>query len=328
MYDWRELRRWNIREALLPRDSVVLFRERSVWQQYRWQILSAIGLIFLETALIFRLLYEHRRRRNAEAETQTHLSELAHMNRRSAVGQLSASITHELQQPLTAILSNTEAAEFMANSSDMKEILADIKRDDLRASEVIKRVRRLLTKAPLEPQEIDLNEVVSEVFDLLSPQASARRVTLSTNLAPRPPHVSGNRIELQQVVLNLVMNAMDAIAGANCAERLVIGRTSTVDGACAEVSIEDSGPGIPPGKSEQIFEPFFTTKEGGMGMGLSITRTIVENHGGRIRAENRSDGGAVFCLTLPLLQPVTDIGEESLERANGCGRLETPSRVA
>jgi signal transduction histidine kinase len=291
-YDWRELRRWNVREALLPRDSVVLFRERSVWQQYRWQILSAIGLILLETALILTLLYEHRRRRNAEIQAHARLSELAHMNRRSAIGELSASLTHELQQPLTAILSNTEAAELMANSGDMKEILADIKRDDLRASEVIKRVRRLLTKAPL-----------------------------------RPPRVGGNRIELQQVILNLVLNAMDAITSANCAQRLIIGCTSVVDGGCAAVSIADSGPGIPTGKAEQIFEPFFTTKEGGMGMGLSITRTIVENHGGRIWVENRTGGGAVFRLTLPPLQPAADIGDKSLERANGCGRLGTPSGV-
>jgi signal transduction histidine kinase len=313
MYDWRELHRWNIREALLPPGSIVLFREHSVWQQYRWQILSAITLMLLEAALILALLYEHRRRRNAEIEAQSRLSELAHMNRRSAIGELSASITHELQQPLTAILSNTETAELLlsrtANAVDMKDILADIKRDDLRASEVIKRVRRLLAKGPLEAQEVNLNEVVSEVFDILSAQASARRVTLSTNLSLRPLRVSGDRIQLQQVVLNLVMNAMDAVG--NSVERRIIGRTALVHGAFAQVSIEDSGTGIPTGQTEQIFEPFFTTKEGGMGMGLSITRTIVENHGGRIVAENHRGGGAVFHFTVPLLQPSAGVGEKT-----------------
>jgi signal transduction histidine kinase len=313
MYDWRELHRWNIREALLPPGSVVLFREHSVWQQYRWQILSAITLMLLEAALILALLYEHRRRRNAEIEAQSRLSELAHMNRRSAIGELSASITHELQQPLTAILSNTETAELLlastTNAVDMKDILADIKRDDLRASEVIKRVRRLLAKGPLEAQEVNLNEVVSEVFDILSAQASARRVTLSTNLSLRPLRVNGDRIQLQQVVLNLVMNAMDAVA--NSVERRIVGRTALVDGAFAQVSIEDSGTGIPTGQTEQIFEPFFTTKEAGMGMGLSITRTIVENHGGRIVAENHRGGGAVLHFTVPLLQPSAGLGEKT-----------------
>jgi signal transduction histidine kinase len=312
MYDWRELRRWNIREALLPPGSVVAFRERSVWQQYRWQILSVITLMLLEAALILALLYEHRRRRKAEIEAHSRLSELAHMNRRSAIGELSASITHELQQPLTAILSNTETAELLLtrtpNAGDMKDILADIKRDDLRASEVIKRVRRLLAKGPLEAQEVNLNEVVSEVFDLLSAQASARHVALSTDLSLRPLRVRGDRIQLQQVVLNLVMNAMDAMA--NSVERGILGRTALVDGDWAQVSIEDSGPGIPTGMTAQIFEPFFTTKEGGMGMGLSITRTIVENHGGRIVAENHSGGGAVFHFTVRLLQPAANVGEE------------------
>jgi signal transduction histidine kinase len=312
IYDWRELQRWNIREALLPRDSLVQFREPDAWHRYRWQILTAVMVILLETALILGLLYERRRRRGAEIEAHTRLSELAHMNRRSAIGELSASITHEIQQPLTAILSNTETAESIVaqvpNAADIRELLADIRRDDLRASEVIKRMRRLLAKTPLETQEIDLNEVVSEVFEILGYQAYSRRVTLSKSLSSARLCVCGDRVALQQVVLNLVMNGIDAITTACGTERRILGSTALVDNAWAEVSIEDSGPGIPDGKAEQVFLPFFTTKQDGMGMGLSIARTIVETHGGRIWAANHR-GGAVFRFSLPLVRRGATVGD-------------------
>jgi signal transduction histidine kinase len=175
---------------------------------------------------------------------------------------------------------------------------------------VIKRLRRLLAKASPEPQDINLNEVVSEVFELLSAQAAARHVSLSTNLASWAPHVSGDRIQLQQVVLNLVMNALDAIVGANGAERRIIGRTSLMGEDSAEVTIEDSGPGITADKQDRIFEPFFTTKDSGMGMGLSIARTIVESHGGRIWAQNHRGSGAVFVFSLPLARPAGSIDQE------------------
>jgi signal transduction histidine kinase len=325
-YDVRELRRWNIRESDLPPGSIVRFREPTAWQRYRWQITSVGLLILVETALILTLLYERRRRRQAEMERQHaeieahhHVAQLAHVNRRATVGELSGAIAHELGQPLGAILRNTEAAELLVQSpsldlSELKEILRDIKRDDERAGEVIRRLRRLLAKAPLEPQEIDLNEMLSEVFDFLSAQASARAVTLSTSLAPQLPRVSGDRIQLQQVILNLVMNSMDAIGSAQRGERSIIGRTRLVDASSVEVSIEDSGPGIALDKLKQIFEPFFTTKASGMGMGLSIARTILESHGGQIWAQNLSSGGAVITFRLPLATAPRPVRSRSSRR--------------
>lgn len=306
-FDWRELKRWGIEESALPAGSDIEFREPGVWKKYRWQILSVVILILMQGALIVGLVYERRRRRHAEINSHKRLSELAYLNRRAAVGELSASITHELYQPLTAILSNTEAAESLlapvAEFTELKEILGDIKRDDLRASEVIKRLRNLLVNAPFEPRELDLNAVVSEVFKLLGAQAAAQRVTLSTELAPRAPRVAADRIQLQQVILNVVMNALDAAASTTSGARSVVGHTAALHDGFAEVSIEDSGPGIPTDTIDRIFEPFFTTKESGMGMGLCIARTIVESHGGQIRADNRPGGGAVFTLSLPLAKP-------------------------
>jgi signal transduction histidine kinase len=227
------------------------------------------------------------------------------MNRRVTVGELSASIAHELTQPLDAILHNSEAAELLLQKAspdlgELTEIVTDIKRDDRRATEVIRRLRRLLAKSPGETQELDLNAVVLEVFEFLTPQARAHRISLSTNLVPRPLLVRGDKVQLQEVILNPVMNAMEAVRSSGRAERAITGRTRLVDGAAAEVSIEDTGPGIAADKAQQIFEPFFTTKDAGMGMGLSIARTIVASHGGHISAATRREGGAAFRFALPL----------------------------
>jgi signal transduction histidine kinase len=318
IYDWRELQRWGIREALLPRGSVIQYREPSVWQRYRWAIGSAATLILLETALILSLLYERRRRRNAEIEATSRFSELAHMNRRAAVGELSASLAHELRQPVSVILRDSDVAKMILKEpspdlSELKDVMDSIGRANERSAEIIVRLQRLLSKAPPDTQEIDLNQVVREVFELLTPQASVRDVTLSVNLATPAPRVGGDRIQLQQVVLNLVINALDAIEGANSRERTIKGRTVFLDDNAAEVSIEDSGPGILADKLEHIFDPFFTTKQTGMGMGLSIARTIVRSHRGRIWAENQHDGGAVFRFTLPIAEHSQELARKSAD---------------
>jgi len=309
LYDWRELKRWHIRQSELPPGSTVLFRELTAWERYRWQILIIATVLVLEAALIVRLLHDRRRRRRAEIDAHQRMAELAELNRRSTVGELSASIAHELTQPLSAISHNAEAAALILRAqapdlSELTDIVAGITRDQRCATEVIKRLRNLVDKNPSEIREIDLNEAVREVFEFLSATAAARHINLSTSLAAQALQVSGDRMQLQQVILNLVINGIDSIEGSENGERKIIGRTALVDTASAEVTIEDSGPGIPPDKAEQIFEPFFTSKAGGMGMGLSIARTIVESHRGRIWAENRSGGGAIFRFRVPLASVV------------------------
>ncbi|HTT02900.1 MAG TPA: sensor histidine kinase [Steroidobacteraceae bacterium] len=318
-FDERELERWNIKEANLPPDSTILFREATVWERYRWQIALIAVALALQMALIIDLLQERRRRRLAEIEAHQRIAELAHMNRRSTVGELSASIAHELMQPLSAILSNTETAGLLLDAPspdirELKEILTDIGHDQERATEVIKRLRRLLTKAPSETQEFDLNGMVREVLALLGAQATAQRVTLGTSFAPRELRVRGDRIQLQQVILNLVMNAIEAMVAAQSPQRTIVLRTAWLEGDLAEITLEDSGPGIAFGKTEQIFEPFYTTKESGMGMGLSIARTIIESHGGRIWAETDAGRGAVFRFTLPLADTVRASGPAPAEK--------------
>jgi signal transduction histidine kinase len=227
------------------------------------------------------------------------------MIRGAAIGGVSRAIAHELTQPVGTILINCDMAEMILNEpspdlNELKEVVGTIREANQRSLGVIDRLNRLLSKAPVELQEIDLNKLVSEVVDLLTPQASVRGVTLSLDLATPAPRINGDAIQLQQVILNLVINALDAITAANSPERKITARTVFVDHTAVEVITEDSGPGIPTNVLKHIFDPFFTTKETGMGMGLSIARTIIEGHGGRILAESVSGQGARFRFSLRL----------------------------
>lgn len=244
-------------------------------------------------------------RKRAEAEAQRQRAELAHVARVSTMGELAASVAHELNQPLGAILSNAEAAELFLNQNppalnELRDILVDIRKDDERASEVIRRMRALLQKREMELRPLDLNSVVEDVFRVVSGDATLRKTTLAAELSPRLPPVRGDRIHLQQVLLNLTMNAMEAMAKEPPEKRRLAVRTSVTSEGAAEVSVTDSGPGLDPANLSHLFEPFFTTKPNGMGMGLSISRRIVEAHHGRICAENSPAGGATFRFILPV----------------------------
>jgi signal transduction histidine kinase len=307
VFDWRQLERWGVDASTLPPDSEVRYRPMSLWEQYPWQTALAGIVLILQGAMIVGLLNEHRLRRKAELDARSRMSEIAHMNRFATAGELSAQIAHEVNQPLGAILSNAETAEILLDApepdiAEVKDILADIKRDDHRASEIIVRLRRLLKRAPLEASDVDLNDIVREVFSFASAQASARQVVLEELTGRTPIIVKGDPIQLQQVVLNLVSNAIDATSRQPEGHRQVSGRTRLQEGM-AEVSIEDSGPGIDPSSLKRVFDRFFTTKEQGMGLGLPIAQTIIEAHGGTIVAENRPEGGAAFRARLPLMQP-------------------------
>jgi signal transduction histidine kinase len=306
-YDWRELQNWHISENRLSAGSLVRFREPTVWQQYRWQIALICAVLLLQGAMISGLVFERRRRVLAEIQSRQRSAELAHINRYSVASELTATIAHEINQPLGAILVNIETAELMIGSPspnlrEIQEILSDIRRDDQRASEVIGRLRSLLKKAPFELKHIDLNDVAGETIKFLSALAIAREVELTDFIAPAPLPIKGDRVQLQQVIVNLIVNAMDAMSGMPSMERRITLSTGR-DGNSADLSISDVGPGIPPERLKQVFEPFFTTKPEGMGMGLSIARAIVEAHGGHLSALNRQARGAAFSIRLPLAAP-------------------------
>lgn len=302
--DWRQVKRFGIDEAAIPADAIVHYREPTFWEQYRLVASVATAVILLQAGLIGALLIERRRRRTAEVAAQKHRVELAHASRLAVAGELTASIAHEINQPLGAIQANADAGEMMLASGadrreDLRAILADIRRDDQRASEVIRRLRALLAKGEVEQRSFDLVEAVRDVERVLSPEARRRGVALELRLPGSRLEVHGDRVQLQQVVINLALNAMDAVAGEPEARRRVEISMVREPGKIA-LAVRDQGPGIPAEHLAKLFESFFTTKRGGMGLGLAIARTIVEAHGGRIRAENAPEGGAAFVVELPM----------------------------
>jgi len=244
-------------------------------------------------------------RKQGELETQRLRQELTHIGRVSAMGELSASLAHELNQPLTAILSNAQAAQNLlaGDAIDLeavREILSDIVADDQRAAAVIRRLRSLLRKGDLEYVPLDVNEVVSEVAWLVKNDALIRNVSMRLDLASDLPGVLGDRVQLQQVVLNLVLNSLDALRPPWAGARTLVIRTARDGATTVRVAVQDSGSGIDEKDPDRIFQPFYTTKAEGLGMGLAIARTIVDAHGGRLIAANNEQGGATVHFTLPM----------------------------
>jgi PAS domain S-box-containing protein len=243
-------------------------------------------------------------RKQAELESQRSRAEIAHLSRTATLGELSGSLAHELNQPLAAILANAQAGQrFLADDhvdlNEMRDILKDIVMDTQRAGEVIRRLRQLLKKGELNRLPLDLNEVVQATLRLVRNDLLIHNITLQAEYAPEMPVIEGDRVQLQQVLLNLIVNATDAMAQTSPAERRLFVRTEHLkkDGVC--VSVSDSGRGMPPDIAKRIFDPFFTTKHTGMGLGLKVCRTIITAHGGQINGTNNPEQGATFLFTLP-----------------------------
>ena len=251
-------------------------------------------------------------RKQAELEIAQQRNELAHVGRISTMGQLASALAHELNQPLGAILRNAEAAElFLQDPSpdldEMRAILADIRADDQRAGAVIDRMRGLMKRREVEFRRLDLNLLADEVMTLVRSDAEMRRVRLVLESDPALPPVHGDRVQLQQVLLNLLLNAMEAPNDNPPGKQLVEVRIRPA-GATVEVAVSDNGHGIVADKLLRVFEPFYTSKPNGLGMGLTISRSIIEAHGGRLWAENNADGGATFHFTLPVAKKEQESG--------------------
>jgi signal transduction histidine kinase len=304
--DWRQLERWRIPEARVPPGTTLLFR--SVAAPNGDARYLGMGLLVFagQLALIIGLVVERAWRRRAEREARQTRESLAHLTRVSAMGELAASLAHELNQPLTGILGNARAAGHLLSRGDLpvpllKDIIRDIVEDDKRAADVIGRIRELSRKRATERVPLDVNDVIRDAIKLVNSNSIIRNVSVGLNLTPNAIVVEGDRIQLQQVVLNLLLNGLEAAATSGVGPHTVVVSTSLSDRHTAHIVVRDSGGGLPPGIENRVFDPFFTTKEAGMGMGLSIARSIVESHRGRIWASNSPDRGAEFHFTLPRL---------------------------
>jgi signal transduction histidine kinase len=307
-FDDRQLLGWGIPGRRLFADAAFEFEEPDLWRDHRAIVLAVVGVTLVQSLLVAGLVFEHRRRRRAELDSRRNLAALAHLDRRAAMGELATSLAHELNQPLNAILQNAGVAQMLLTShgvpqalAEIPDIVSDIRKDDIRASEVIRRMRGLLQKHELESHPVDLNEVALETLAIVRPDARSREIDLETDLADGLAPIAGDRIHLQQVLLNLLMNAVHAVAAEPPGQRRVRVSTSQVNGD-VRLAVADTGPGIPVNRLSEIFEPFFTTKGGGggMGMGLAIARSIVEAHSGRMAAENNAGGGATVWFSVPV----------------------------
>jgi signal transduction histidine kinase len=233
-------------------------------------------------------------------------ADVARAERVTALGQLASALAHELSQPLAAILRNAEAAHLYLKSGspdleELRSIVNDIHKDDRRAGELIDRMRALIKRGNLDMQPLGIGELLQEVLSLVNSEALSRRVSLEFVLESGLPLAWGDRVHVSQVLLNLILNAMEAMQSCpeNARRVYIIARAA---GECVEVAVSDSGPGIAAGNVERVFDPLFSTKAEGLGMGLAISRTIIEAHGGRLWADNRASSGATFRFTLPIAQ--------------------------
>jgi len=302
-FDWRELKRWKVSESSLPSGSDIRFRELSAWEQYPLQIIGICAALLLQTALFSWLIYEIGRRHRAEIQSRSSLAELTYMNRRVAAGQLSASLTHEINQPLAGIAARASAALrwIRADQPDLEKAgaaLEGIVAASHRAGNIVTSVRAMFKKDAPEHEAIDINQIILTVLSIVRVELQKSNVELQTQLNEHLPTVQGDKVQLQQVVLNLVMNGIEAMLSVR--PRILKVQTDQPAPAMVRVSIEDTGTGIDPSNLDLIFKPLFTTRANGMGMGLFICRSIIESHGGRIWVSPAVDRGSIFQFEVPV----------------------------
>ena len=302
VFDWRQMQRWGISESNLPPGSNILFLNPTAWEQYRAYILAITAAILIQAALIFWLLYEHWRRQRAEILARNTLSELTHVNRMATVSQLSASIAHEVRQPLASVITNAQAALRWLEKANVEEVrggLDGIVSEAFRASDIVTNLRAMFRHDVQEKSPLDINKLVSSVLALVVVDLQKHEIELQTQLDNRIPQVLGSQVQLQQVILNLVMNAIEAMSSMET--RVLRIKTELSQSNTVHVSIEDTGTGIKPSDVARVFKPMFTTKARGMGMGLSICQSIIENHDGRIWVSPGVNGGSIFQFELPTI---------------------------
>jgi len=301
VYDWRELRRWGIPESRLPKDSIFINKELSLFERYKIYVIATLVFLIFQTVLIIFLIEMNRRRKKASAQLREFMEryqELLRVDRSSRLGELTASLAHELNQPLAAILSNAQAAlRFLAGGKNdpelFREILQNIVQDDKRAADVIRSLRSMVKKGKTRKEPVNINEVLRKVIDIARGSLIAQDILFKTFFDEMLPLVIADKTQIQQVALNLIMNAMDAVAQSATDKRAIILKTELLDGF-VRVAIHDYGSGFPAGEVDRLFDSFYTTKINGLGMGLSVCKSIITDHGGRIWAENNPDGGATF----------------------------------
>jgi signal transduction histidine kinase len=302
LFDWRQLQRWGISESKLPAGSEIWFHESSAWDQYKLQIFAVTAAIMVQALLIGWLLHERQYRRHAEKTARETFVELTRMNRMATAGELSAAIAHEIRQPITGMVTMANAAlRWLSRENPdigrARDAMNKVVTAGHQASDVITNVRGLFGKDTQEKTSTDLNKLIQSVLVVVSTDLHKHSIESQLTLSESLPPVVGNQVQLQQVILNLVTNAIESMISVE--PRVLSIKSEITQHNGVHVSIGDTGNGISLINLDRLFKPMFTTKVGGMGMGLSICKSIIESHNGQIWVTAGSPRGAIFQFELP-----------------------------
>jgi signal transduction histidine kinase len=309
MFDWKQLKKWNIDENKLPPGSIIINKEYSFTELY-WSYMIAGAVFFvIETALVIILIFLYRKqKRQSEhiTEQENRYKLLVDYNRLTELNELTASLSHELNQPLTAILSSSQAAQrFLANNGYERvlfdEILANIVHDVKRASGIMNSLRSMIKKETREKKRVNLNSITHDVFQLFRSQAVIKEIEAEVDYDESEPFIMADSILIQQVILNLLLNASEALERKSTGYKVIFMKTG-VTGNIVKVSVSDNGPGVNDELKNEIFKPFFSTKYTGLGIGLAICRSIIEDHEGKLIYEKNESGGATFSFNLKVIK--------------------------
>jgi signal transduction histidine kinase len=314
IFDWRQLKRWNIADSdLIPEESTILFKEVNFIDEYKWIFGAVLLFLVLQSILIanlFRLNRKQKLMTKKVIETENRYREFLQEDRSLRLGQLAASLSHELNQPLTAILSNAQAGINFINSNEatpelLKQIFQKIVENDKRGASILSSIRGMMKLESRQKEKTDINSLVNEVAAVYKNEASLYGIELNVKLSDEPVYIFADGIQIQQVLLNLFLNALQSMQRAN-SEHNAIDISQTTNNGEVVISVRDYGNGIDESIKEKLFKPFVTLKKEGMGIGLSICRSIIEDHEGKIWAENMTDGGAKFSFSLKIFEDGQD----------------------
>lgn len=308
LYDWRQLKRWNIADSdKIPENSAILFEDHGILEKNRWLIIGGVLFILFQTILIIRLVSLNRKQvlmTRQIRETENRYRELVHEDRIMRIGQLTASLSHELNQPLTSILSTAQAGVRFIDSNKytpelLREILQNIVEDDKRTASILSSIRGMMKLETREKEITELKSMIHEVVAIYQSELMKLKSELFIKFPEFPIYIYADRIQIQQVILNFISNALQSIEKSGTQNKTIT-ITGISDHEQVTVSVRDFGEGIDESVRDVMFKPFVTSKSKGLGIGLSISSSIIEGHEGKIWAENKSDGGAEFCFSLKI----------------------------
>jgi len=305
MFDWRQLKRWSINEKDLPPNSVVKYKEHSIWDAHKGKIIGAISIILSQGLAVIFLLIQRKRRSHAESESRSLRDDLAHISRVMSMGEMATSLAHEVNQPLTAIQSYAQAAQrfLQRQPPEYKEVSNSLKgvvEGSRRATQVIQRIRMTLDKEPSQRSTNKVRDLINGVLLLVQGNINEKKIHLKLDIENGLPKVICDQVQLQQVLLNLIINGIDAICEKSVEVRELTVLAYQEQDENVVISVKDSGVGIDENILKQPFDAFYTTKKEGLGMGLSISKSIIEDHGGRLWITKNQDRGVTVSFTVPV----------------------------